>query len=84
MNELGSAKRIVVKVGSSLLVGPDGAAHAEWLADFAADVARLRARGQQVLVVSSGAVPWAVAAWAWASVSACRRNKPPPPPASRR
>ena len=56
MNELGSAKRIVVKVGSALLVGPDGAAHGAWLADFAADVARLRARGQQVLVVSSGAV----------------------------
>ena len=56
MNELVSAKRIVVKVGSALLVGPDGAAHGAWLADFAADVARLRTRGQQVLVVSSGAV----------------------------
>src|SRR6185312_5682213 len=33
----------------------DGADHA-WLQAFAADVARLRARGQQVLVVSSGAV----------------------------
>jgi len=54
--EIGGARRIVVKVGSALLVGPDGAAHGEWLADFAADVARLRARGQQVLVVSSGAV----------------------------
>ncbi len=56
MSELSAAKRIVIKVGSALLVGPDGAAHGEWLADFAADVARLRARGQQVLVVSSGAV----------------------------
>ena len=56
MNEIASAKRIVVKVGSALLVAPDGSAHGEWLADFAADVARLRARGQQVLVVSSGAV----------------------------
>jgi glutamate 5-kinase len=52
---LAAAKRIVVKVGSALLVGPDGA-NAAWLAAFAADVARLRARGQQVLVVSSGAV----------------------------
>jgi len=52
---LAAAKRIVVKVGSSLLIGPDGADHA-WLHAFAADVARLRARGQQVLVVSSGAV----------------------------
>jgi glutamate 5-kinase len=52
---LASAKRIVVKVGSALLVGADGA-DARWLAAFTADVARLRARGQQVLVVSSGAV----------------------------
>lgn len=56
MSELASARRVVVKVGSALLVGPDGAAHGVWLADFAADVARLRQRGQQVLVVSSGAV----------------------------
>src|SRR6185312_8760444 len=52
---LGGAKRIVVKVGSALLVGQDGADR-HWLAAFAADLARLRARGQQVLVVSSGAV----------------------------
>jgi glutamate 5-kinase len=52
---LAAAKRVVVKVGSALLVGPDGADRG-WLAAFAADVARLRARGQQVLVVSSGAV----------------------------
>ena len=55
MTRLASAKRIVVKVGSALLVGPDGADRA-WLSAFAADVARVRARGQQVLVVSSGAV----------------------------
>jgi glutamate 5-kinase len=53
---LASARRIVVKVGSALLVGADGAANAAWLADLAADVARLRGRGQQVLLVSSGAV----------------------------
>src|SRR4051812_25072828 len=56
VSELTAARRVVVKVGSALLVGPDGAAHGDWLADFAADVARMRARGQQVLVVSSGAV----------------------------
>jgi glutamate 5-kinase len=56
LSELTAARRIVVKVGSALLVGPDGAAHGAWLADFAADVARMRARGQQVLIVSSGAV----------------------------
>ena len=55
MSELEKARRIVVKVGSALLVGEAGA-DARWLAAFAADVARLRERGQQVLVVSSGAV----------------------------
>ncbi|HVI31257.1 glutamate 5-kinase [Phenylobacterium sp.] len=55
VSELEKARRIVVKVGSALLVGEAGA-DARWLAAFAADVARLRARGQQVLVVSSGAV----------------------------
>jgi glutamate 5-kinase len=52
---LAAARRIVVKVGSALLIGADGPDRA-WLADFAADLARLRARGQQVLIVSSGAV----------------------------
>jgi glutamate 5-kinase len=50
------ARRIVVKIGSALLVGPEGKADTAWLSAFAADVARIRARGQQVLVVSSGAV----------------------------
>jgi len=53
---LSTARRIVLKVGSALLVGDDGTADGVWLADFAADIARMKARGQQVLVVSSGAV----------------------------
>ena len=56
MSDLAAARRIVVKVGSALLVGADGAPNAAWLAAFCQDLARLRARGQQVLVVSSGAV----------------------------
>jgi glutamate 5-kinase len=56
VSELAAARRIVVKVGSALLVSQGGAADAHWLHAFAADVARMRARGQQVLVVSSGAV----------------------------
>ena len=52
---LGSARRIVVKVGSALVVGEDGPDR-HWLGAFAADLARVRERGQQVLVVSSGAV----------------------------
>lgn len=55
MSELTRAKRIVVKVGSALVAGPDGPDR-HWLAAFAADLKRVRERGQQVLVVSSGAV----------------------------
>jgi len=53
---LAEARLIVVKVGSSLLVDPTGEADAEWLASLAADLARLRSRGQSAVVVSSGAV----------------------------
>jgi glutamate 5-kinase len=54
---LAAARRVVVKVGSSLLIdAQSGAADRTWLAGFAADAARLRQRGQQLLVVSSGAV----------------------------
>jgi glutamate 5-kinase len=55
VNELAAAKKVVVKVGSALVAGEAGPDSA-WLTAFAADLARLRARGQQVLVVSSGAV----------------------------
>ena len=57
MTGLASARLIVVKLGSTLVVDPDsGAADAGWLAGFAADLARLKARGQRLLIVSSGAV----------------------------
>ena len=57
MNAIADARLIVVKVGSALLVRDDtGAPDQDWLRAFAADVARLRARGQKLLVVSSGAV----------------------------
>ncbi len=56
-SDIGRARRIVVKVGSALVVDAQaGVPDRAWLAAFAADAARLRARGQQVLVVSSGAV----------------------------
>jgi glutamate 5-kinase len=48
-------RRLVVKVGSSLLV-ERGEARAGWLASLAGDIAQLRAKGSQVVVVSSGAI----------------------------
>lgn len=50
-------KRIVIKIGSALLVDRDsGHVRGAWLAALAKEVARLTARGQQVLLVSSGAI----------------------------
>jgi glutamate 5-kinase len=54
---LTDAKRVVVKVGSALLVDADkGRLNRSWLETFAADVAALRRRGQDVILVSSGAI----------------------------
>lgn len=50
------APTIVLKVGSSLMVGADGAARREWLATLVKEIAEARGRGQQVIVVSSGAI----------------------------
>jgi glutamate 5-kinase len=51
------AKRVVIKVGSALLVDAEkGRLNRTWLEGFAADVARLRKRGQEVILVSSGAI----------------------------
>ncbi len=54
---IADSQRVVIKIGSALLVDPDsGAVHRRWLKSLAADVAALRRRGQQVLIVSSGAI----------------------------
>ena len=54
---LGAARRIVVKVGSALLVDREsGRMNRSWLETLVADLLRLRARGQQVILVSSGAI----------------------------
>lgn len=57
LTRLASAKRIVVKIGSALLVDAESgeAAHA-WLDSLADDVVALRQGGAQVLIVSSGAI----------------------------
>ncbi|MGW8191207.1 glutamate 5-kinase [Sphingomonas hankookensis] len=48
--------RLIVKVGSALLVAPGGQARREWLASLVADIAGRVAAGQQVVIVSSGAI----------------------------
>ena len=52
-----TARRIVVKIGSALLIDDEtGALRRDWLQSFAGDVARMRSRGQEVAIVSSGAI----------------------------
>jgi len=51
-----SAPRLVLKVGSSLLCGRDGTPNRGWLATLAGEIAEAQARGQNVIVVSSGAI----------------------------
>lgn len=53
---LRAARRIVVKIGSALLVGDDGEVRRAWLDSLVDDLARCRLRGQEVVIVTSGAV----------------------------
>ncbi|MBX3594337.1 glutamate 5-kinase [Sphingomonas sp.] len=51
-----SCPRLIVKIGSALLVDPDGAIRRDWLGGIAADIAERTRAGQQIAVVSSGAI----------------------------
>jgi glutamate 5-kinase len=54
---LSKARRVVVKIGSALLVdGATGTVKTPWLDALVADLAAVRARGAEVIAVSSGAI----------------------------
>ena len=54
---LAAARRVVVKVGSTLLVDArTGRLNRSWLEALIEDLLRLRRRGQQLILVSSGAI----------------------------
>jgi len=54
---LRDAKRVIVKIGSALLVdAARGTLHRVWMENLAADIAVMRGRGQDVVIVSSGAI----------------------------
>jgi glutamate 5-kinase len=56
-SRLSSAKRIVVKIGSALLVdSKTGTVKAAWLATLIDDLAKAQARGADIIIVSSGAI----------------------------
>jgi glutamate 5-kinase len=53
---VGDYRRLVVKVGSSLLIGNDGDLDRQWLAGLTDDIADLHGQGHEILIVSSGAI----------------------------
>jgi glutamate 5-kinase len=56
-SRLAEARRVVVKVGSALLVDQgSGRLNRAWLEALAQDLRRMRRRGQQIILVSSGAI----------------------------
>lgn len=55
LSELANVRRLVVKIGSALLV-EQGRPRAYWLSSLAQDIHALRETGVEVIVVSSGAI----------------------------
>ncbi|MEM8793503.1 MAG: glutamate 5-kinase [Pseudomonadota bacterium] len=56
-DRLNAARRVVVKVGSALLVDQEsGALREDWLQSLVSDLAAMRERGTRIAVVSSGAI----------------------------
>ncbi len=53
---VGTARRVVVKVGSSSLTTPDGGLDPERIRQLAEVLAQVRTRGAEVVLVSSGAI----------------------------
>ena len=47
---------LVVKVGSSLLVQPDGGVRRDWLETLVADISKRHQAGQRIIIVTSGAI----------------------------
>lgn len=56
LQKLAHYKRIVIKVGSALLVDPQTGLRDEWLNSLINDVVKLRQKGVEILLVSSGAI----------------------------
>ncbi len=48
--------RIIIKIGSALLVDPSGEVRRAWLETLVSDITERRAQGQEIIIVSSGAI----------------------------
>ena len=56
MGSLSTAKRVVIKIGSALLVDRESGLRGDWLKALAEDVAMLKKNGTDVVLVSSGSI----------------------------
>ena len=57
INRFTRAKRVVIKIGSALLVDSStGKLRREWLGALSEDISGMRSQGQEVLIVSSGSI----------------------------
>ena len=57
LNPFAATRRLVIKIGSALIVEPEtGALRTDWLESLAADIASLHAQGVEIILVSSGAI----------------------------
>ncbi|WP_102830070.1 glutamate 5-kinase [Bartonella bovis] len=56
LQKLEQYKRIVIKIGSALLVDPQIGLRVEWLQSLISDIVALHQKGVEILLVSSGAV----------------------------
>ncbi len=53
---LNNSKKIVIKIGSSLLVDNKKKIRKKWLESFAKDIKELKSKGKKIIIVSSGAI----------------------------
>lgn len=57
LNPFAASKRIVLKIGSALLVDTaSGTLRTDWLTALSSDIARLKQTGLEIVIVSSGAI----------------------------
>ncbi|MCY3673345.1 MAG: glutamate 5-kinase, partial [Rhodobacteraceae bacterium] len=57
LNSFQQATKIIIKIGSSLLVNSKtGQLNAKWLRTLAEDIDYLKQQGKQVVIVSSGSI----------------------------
>ena len=79
-DEIESARRIVIKIGSALLFdGKSGEARQHWLDRLGDDIAALSRQGKEVIIVSSGSIALGRQILGLKKLSSWKPNRPPPP-----